>query len=146
MLGRPWKMWRKRSPWATFSIFDPGSVMAMKRLPALSAPIVCFHSLEEILFEDIGLEGRTRLARNHEQCLCQINFIFEGLDLRGIGGVEHVQLREACNFSVGHAQDFGTQARSAHAEQQDVREALRFCFFGKIAKCFGVRDLLFGYA
>src|SRR2546422_7880285 len=42
MLGSPWKTCRKRSDSATCSNFDPGSVMAMKRLPAFSAPTTCF--------------------------------------------------------------------------------------------------------
>ncbi len=38
MLGLPGKMARKRCSFATCSIFEPGSVMATKWLPAFSCP------------------------------------------------------------------------------------------------------------
>ena len=133
MLGTPKKMWRKWSRFGDLLHFRPGSVMAMKRLPASSAPTVCFDALEEILLEDIGLERAAGFAGNDEQRLREIDLVLEGFDLRGIGGVEHVQLGKPWNLAEGHAQHFRAQARAAHAEQQHVREAPLLDFFGDLA-------------
>ena len=42
MLGKPKKIWRNLSASATCCIFEPGSVMAMKRLPTSFSPTACF--------------------------------------------------------------------------------------------------------
>src|ERR1700690_1264778 len=54
MDGRPKKTSRKRSASATCCIFDPGSVMAMKWLPALSAPTVCFVRSKKYCLKMLG--------------------------------------------------------------------------------------------
>ena len=56
----------------------------------------------------------------------EIDFGFECFYLRGVGGVENVQLGVAFDFAKGHAQNFRAQAGAAHAEQKCVLEA---CFF-----------------
>jgi hypothetical protein len=92
-------MCRKRSASATCCIFDPGSVIAMKRLPALSAPMVCFTQLEKVLLENVWLERSAGQAGDDEQSPWQIYFVFECLDRRRIGGIEHVQFRDAGNLA-----------------------------------------------
>ena len=109
--------------------------MAMKRLPALSAPTVCLHPFEEILLEDIRFERGAGFAGDDEQRLGQIDFVFERLDLRRIGGIEHVQFGEAGDLAEGHRQNFRAQARSAHAQQQNVGEASAlYVFLGELAE------------
>ncbi len=54
MDGRPKKTSRKRSASATCCIFDPGSVMAMKWLPALSAPTTCFVRSKKYCLKMLG--------------------------------------------------------------------------------------------
>ena len=80
------------------------------------------HALEEILLENVGLERGAGLAGDDEQGLRQIDFVFERLDLRRIGGIEHVQFGEAGDLAEGLAQHFGAKTGSAHAEQQDIGE------------------------
>src|SRR5207245_11178183 len=75
-------------------------------------------ALEKVLLEDVRLEGAARLARDDEERLPQIDLLLEGLDLRGIGGVQHVQLRVARDLAEGHLEDLRAAARAAHAEQR----------------------------
>ena len=44
-------------------------------------------------------------------------------DLRGIGGIEHVQLGKPGDLAERRLQHLGAEARAAHAEQQHVGEA-----------------------
>ena len=78
-----------------------------------------FYALEEILLVDVGLEGAAGFAGDDADGAGEIDFAFDGFDLRGIGGIEDVQLRVAVDFSKRHAQNFRTQAGAAHAEQQE---------------------------
>ncbi len=80
------------------------------------------HPFEEVLLENIGLERGAGLAGDDEQRLGQVDFVFGCLDLRRIGGIEHVQSREACDLAEGHRQHVGAQTGTAHAQQQDVGE------------------------
>ena len=79
----------------------------------LASGLICadgfLRDFEEVLFEDVGFEGRARFARNHEECLCRIDLFLDCLDLRRIGRIEYVQLREACVLSVGERKNVGTQ-------------------------------------
>ncbi len=52
-------------------------------------------ALVEIRLEDVGLRGRARLAGDDEQRVLDVDRIVERLDLRRVGGVEHMQLRPA---------------------------------------------------
>src|SRR6266568_6756776 len=47
-------MWRKPSPFATCSILEPGSVIARKWLPALSAPTAFCISAKKYCFKTLG--------------------------------------------------------------------------------------------
>ena len=53
------------------------------------------HASEEIIHQDIRLEGGPGLARYDEQRALNVHLGFDGCDLRRIGRVEHVQPREA---------------------------------------------------
>src|SRR5207249_7562810 len=79
-------------------------------------------ALEEVLLEDVRLEGAARLARDDEERLPQIDLPLDSLDLRGIGRVQHVQLRVARDLAEGHLEDLLAEARAAHAEQQHVAD------------------------
>ena len=61
-------------------------------------------------------------------------FLSNALDLRRIGGIEHVQLGKPGDLAEGHAQHFRAKAGSAHAQQQDVREAAALGVLGNLAK------------
>ena len=52
--------------------------------------------------------------------------VADGADRGRIGRVEHVEARPAGRDAEHRAQDFGRQARAAHAEQHDVGEAVAF--------------------
>ncbi len=120
--------------------------MAMKRLPALSAPMVCFTRSKKYCLKMFGSSVVPDLLETMNRRLRQIDLVLECLDLRRIGGIEHVQFGEAGDLAESHAQHFRAQARSAHAEQQDVGEAffLHVCDCG--AQLVAVRDLLLGDA
>ena len=120
--------------------------MAMKRLPALPAPSVFFDAIEEILLEDVRFERRAGFARNDENRIRQIHLVLERLHLRRIGGIQHEQLRKAVDLSERHPQNFGTQAGSAHAEQQRMLEPRRFHILGDVLQMLLVRQLIFGDA
>ena len=49
-------------------------------------------------------------------------FLLDRLDLRGIGGIQNVQLGEALDLAEGQPQNFRAKARAAHAEQQRMLE------------------------
>jgi hypothetical protein len=66
-------------------------------------------ALEEILFEDIGLEGAAGLAGDDKQSLWNIDQMLERLHLGGIGGVKHVQGGIVRDPAEGQAQNFGTK-------------------------------------
>ena len=123
MSGQPKKTCRKPSRSATCCSFEPGSVMAMKRRPASCRADELLDALEEILLEDVRLERRARFARDDEERVAQIDFALERSDLRRIGRIEHVQLREAGDLAERRPHHFGTEARSAHAQQQHMGEA-----------------------
>src|SRR5260370_4548411 len=74
----------------------------------------------EIIEEDVGLERSARLAGHDEQRALQIDPVLQRADLLGIGGVEYVKCRSAGSRAQRSRQHFGAQARSAHAEQQNV--------------------------
>ena len=79
--------------------------------------------LEEVLLEDVRLERRAGLRRHDEHGPAKVNLRLGGPDLGGIGRVQDGELRPSGERPEGHAEDLGTEARAAHAEQQGVREA-----------------------
>ena len=103
--------------------------MAMKREPASSAPTALFATLEEILLEDIRFERAARLARHDEKSSGGIDLAFDCSNLCRVGRVEY-QKRRAALTPERLCQHLRTEARSAHAEEYDVREALLSDIFG----------------
>jgi hypothetical protein len=63
-------------------------------------------AVEEVLLEDVRLERGARLAGHDEERVLEIDLVLERLHLRGVGGIEHVQLREVFDLSEGRLQDF----------------------------------------
>ena len=96
--------------------------MAMKRLPALSAPTVCFTRSKKYCLKMLGSSVVPDLLETMNSVFARSTLFSDCLDLRRIGGIEHVQLREACDLAEGHRQHFRTQTGTAHAQQQDVGE------------------------
>ncbi len=74
------------------------------------------HACEEILFIDVGFERAAGFAGDDEERVLQIDLCFDRLDLRGIGGIENVQLGKSVDFTEGEPQDFRAKARASHAE------------------------------
>ena len=72
----------------------------------------------------------------------EINLAFERLDLRRIGGIEHVQLREAGDAAESLLEHFGAKTGSAHAEQENVGESSAFASRGGRLQVVVLRDLL----
>ena len=83
------------------------------------------HAIPEIRFEDVRLQRSAGLARHDHQGFRQVDRVLERLDLLRVGAVQHVKLRPAGTLSERFAEHFGAEARSAHAEQQDVGEPFR---------------------
>ncbi len=81
------------------------------------------HPLEEVLLEDVRLEGRARLGGHDEQRPLEIDLRLGRPDLGRVRRVQHGERGPAGEHAEGHAQDLGAEARAAHPEQQDVREA-----------------------
>src|SRR6266566_2013153 len=98
-------------------------------------------SLKKILLEDVGFERAARLARNNKQRLRYIDLMLEGFYLRGIGGIEYMQSGEVRKSAESHAQNFGTKAGSAHAEQQHVLETAGLNFLRKLLQLVLLRNL-----
>src|SRR5262250_3387884 len=63
--------------------------------PRLFRPDPLLHPFEKVLLEDVGFKRRSRFAGDNEQRVSEVNLLFEASYLRGIGGIEHVQLGEA---------------------------------------------------
>src|SRR5262249_18601201 len=103
-------------------------------------------TVKEILFENVGLERRARLARDDEERVSQIDFILECLHLSRIGGIEHVELREPADRAEGRLDDFRTEARSPHSKQQDLGEAGTPGGFSNRRQALDVGDLAIGNA
>ena len=74
MLGRPWKMCRNLSPRATCSIFEPGSVTAMKRDPACSAPTTCFARSKKYCLKILGSSVLPDLLDTRNSVLARSTF------------------------------------------------------------------------
>src|ERR1700730_2579236 len=73
------------------------------------------YELEEILFEDIGLQRRSGFTRHDEYSVLDIHLVLKRLHLCRIRGVQNEKLREAVDLAEGHLEHFGTEAGSAHA-------------------------------
>src|SRR5450755_1768805 len=99
-------------------------------------------ALKEILFEDVRFKRASRLTRNNKQRLRYIDLMLERFHLRGIGGVKHMQGREASDPAEGHAQDLGTKTRSTHAEQEHVLKAAGLHFFCQLRQLVVLSKLL----
>ncbi len=85
--------------------------MAIKWLPALSVVADgLLHALEEILLVNVGLECAAGLAGNDEECFGEVDLFFDTSDLCRVGGVEHVQAREARGLAEGQREHFRTKA------------------------------------
>ncbi len=70
---------------ATFSSDEPGSVTAMKRWPALSAPIASRHAGEEIILHHVRFGGAAGFAGDDEQRVGDVDRRLHGADLGRIG-------------------------------------------------------------
>ena len=65
-------------------------------------------ALKEILFVDIWLQRAPRFTGDDANRAPEIDLCFDGFDLRGIGGVQHVKLGESLDLPKSHAQNFRT--------------------------------------
>ena len=100
------------------------------------------HPVEEVRLEDVRLERRARLARDDEERAGEIDLGLDRPDLRGIGRVEHEQLRRAWDRAECFLPDFRAEARSAHAEEQRVGKAFLADFLLEVAKRLHAFELL----
>jgi hypothetical protein len=101
-------------------------------------------AVEEILLENVGLERRSRFARDDEERVLQIDLVLERLHLGRVGRIEYVKLRIAADLSEGLFQHFGTQTRSPHAQQQDIGEARVPGHFGNAGHALDMTQLIIG--
>ena len=89
-------------------------------------------AIEEIILHHVRLGGAAGFAGDDEQRVGEIDLLLHRAHLRGIGRIEHVQLREAGFLREGFRQHFRPEARSAHAEHDGVAEILPLHAAGKI--------------
>src|SRR6266436_3099578 len=162
MLGTPKKILRNLSASATCCILEPGSVMAMKRLPTSFSPTLAFtrskklaianfffahlgfHALEKVLLVNVGLERAARFAGNDADGALEDHFRFDGFDLRRVGGIENVQLGKTLDLPECHAQNFGTEAGTAHAQQERMFEARLLHIVSDLPQSVNMSQLLIG--
>ena len=86
IVGSPWKMYRNLSVSASFSSFDPGSVTAIKRLPAFSAPMVCFTRSKKYCLKIFGSRVVPDLLETINRLFARSSFFSN--DLTWAGSVE----------------------------------------------------------
>ena len=120
--------------------------MAMKRLPASAAPTACLTRSKKYCLKMLGSSVPPDLLDTMKIVFVEIDPAFDRLDLRRVGGIEHVQLREAGDLAEGHAHDLRTEARSAHAQQQRMFEPRRLDLLGDALQVLDVRQLVVGDA
>ena len=91
-------------------------------------------ALEEILLQDIRFERAAGLARHDEKRSGGIDLALDGSNLRRVGGVEHQKLGAAVLTPERLGKHLRPEARSAHAEEDDVGEALLPDVLGQTAR------------
>src|SRR5260370_1766012 len=106
----------------------------------------CLDPCEEILFVNVGFEGAAGFAGDDEQRALQVDLGFNGFDLRGISGVEDMQLGKSFDLAEGNPQDFRAKARTSHAEQKRVLESSLLYFGSKRSQSAAVCHLVIGDA
>ena len=84
------------------------------------------HPFEEVLLENIGLERGAGLAGDDEQRPGQVDFVLGGLDLRRIGGIEHVQLGKPAILPKVIA---STSGHRLEPPMPSSRMSVKFSFF-----------------
>ena len=99
-------------------------------------------AVEEIVHENVGLERAAGFGGDDEQRLAEIDRPLDRLDLCGIGAVQHVEARPTRLPPEGRAQHFRTEARAAHAQQDDVGEAALLYLLGKALQPINIGQLL----
>ena len=82
------------------------------------------------MLEDIRFERAAGLARHDEKRSGRIDLALDGSNLGRVGRVEHQKLRVAVLAFERLGEHLRPEARSAHAEENDVREALLSDIFG----------------
>jgi len=83
-------------------------------------------------------------AGHDEERVLQIDLCFGGFDLRGIGGVEDVQLGKSFDLAEREPQDFRAKARTSHAEQKGVLESRLFTSAAREVKAALCAHLVIG--
>src|SRR5262249_30971616 len=64
------------------------------------------HLFKEILLVDVWLERTAGLARDDADSAFEVDFLFDGFDLSGIGRIQDVEFGEAFDLAEGEAQNF----------------------------------------
>ena len=100
------------------------------------------HPAEEIVAKDVGLQGRPGFARHDEERGREAHRRLDGADLVRVGGIEDAQRREAFARAVGRGEHLRAEARSAHAEHDDVGEAARAHVLGEGLVVRDVREFV----
>ena len=117
--------------------------MAMNCFPALFGANRLLSAFKEILFEDIGFESTSGLAGDDEQRLRNVDLVLERFHLRRIGRIEHMQVRKLRNPAKSHPQNFGTKARTAHPQKENVLKTAEMNFLREFLQFVLMRGLLF---
>ena len=87
---------------------------------------------EEIILHHVRLGGAAGFAGDDEDGVGEVDLRLQAAHLRRIGGIEHMQFREAGLLRKGLGQYFRPEARSAHAEHDGIAEILPFHAMGII--------------
>ncbi len=102
--------------------------------------------LEEVLLEDVRLEGVARLAGHDEEGGARICFPCVAADLCRIGRIEDMQLRITGHAAKGLPQHLRAQTRSSHSQQQHMLVTGPLGSLGDPAQLLQVCDPVLGDA
>ena len=99
-------------------------------------------AVEEILHENVWFERTAGFGGDHKQRRAEIDRPLDRPDLCGIGAIEHVEARPARLRPESLGQHLRTQARAAHAEQDEVCEPALLYLIRKALQPINIGQLL----
>ena len=146
MLGSPKKMWRNPSASATCCIFEPGSVIAMKRFPASAAPTTCFTRSKKYCLKIFGSSVLPDLLDTMKIVFARSILLSTARTSAGSVESRTCTCGKPGDLAERQLQHFDAQARSAHAQQQHVRESGRANILRDGLEARAIRNLLLGDA
>ncbi len=95
-------------------------MIATKWLAASASPSAALARSKKYCLKMLGSSVLPDLLETMNSVRFEVDRAFDAADLRRIGRIDDLQAREARLVAEALRQHLGAEARSAHAEQQDV--------------------------